>query len=244
MTREELIELVDQELNASYALPTQIQPKEVERIIKQSETWFYENYGDAVQYHSYIVRKSEFFTPEFKKTGRAVKMPDCVVSIERLRELNGSGLLGMVDRDFSDNKMVASEMYLNPFNGDSLVFRVAQYQFYDLTRAFFLEDIAHDYNRRTKLLQIRGRDPRYDVIIETRNKIPEEDLYEDYYFQRYIAAQAKMSLGRQLRLFNFNLMGDITINAGELVSEGQTEVDQIKQEIADQQPPIWMITFH
>lgn len=244
MTRQELVDLVTQELNSSYALPTQLQPTEIERIIKQTETWFYENYGEAVQSQDFIVAKAEFYSEAFKKTGRTVKMPECVVAVTGVRELNGSGLIGNIDRDFSDNKLIASEMYLNPFTGDSLVFRVAQYQFYDLTKAFFLDLIAYDYNRRTRLVKIKGRDPRYDVIFNCEVKIPEEDLYEDYYFQRYVTAQAKVSLGRQLSLFNFQLMGDITVNGADLKSEGNEEITNIKQEIQDQQPPIFMLTYH
>ena len=46
MTLNELVEEVQRELDVSFALPTQLQPAEIERIIKQSSKWFYENYSD------------------------------------------------------------------------------------------------------------------------------------------------------------------------------------------------------
>ena len=188
MTKQELVETVQRELDSSFALPSQLQPSEIERIIDQVSVWFYENYRESVETQYYIIRASEFKTPEFRKT-RTVTMPECVVSVFEVKEVTGAGLLGNIDRDFADNKLVASEIYLSPFTGDSLVFRTAQYQFFDLTRAFFLEWIRYDFNRRTRKLKILGRDPSRDVFFQTYVKIPDDKLYEDYYFFRYVTAK-------------------------------------------------------
>jgi hypothetical protein len=142
--------------------------------------------------------------------------------------------LGSIDKDFADNKLIASEIYLSPFTGDSLVFRTAQYQFFDLTRAFFLEWIRYDYNRRTKKCKILGRDPARDVFFNTYVKIPDDKLYEDYYFMRYVTAKSKIALGRMLSFFDYNLMGGIKVNAADIKSEGEQEVEKIETEIRDQ----------
>jgi hypothetical protein len=233
MTKQELVETVQRELDSSFALPSQLQPSEIERIIDQVSVWFYENYRESVETQYYIIRASEFKTPEFRKT-RTVTMPECVVSVFEVKEVTGAGLLGNIDRDFADNKLVASEIYLSPFTGDSLVFRTAQYQFFDLTRAFFLEWIRYDFNRRTRKLKILGRDPSRDVFFQTYVKIPDDKLYEDYYFFRYVTAKSKIALGRMLSFFDYNLMGGIKVNASEIKAEGEAEVEKIEQEIKDQ----------
>ena len=233
MTKQELVETVQRELDSSFALPSQLQPSEIERIIDQVSVWFYENYRESVETQYYIIRASEFKSPEFRKT-RTVTMPECVVSVFEVKEVTGAGLLGNIDRDFADNKLVASEIYLSPFTGDSLVFRTAQYQFFDLTRAFFLEWIRYDFNRRTRKLKILGRDPSRDVFFQTYVKIPDDKLYEDYYFFRYVTAKSKIALGRMLSFFDYNLMGGIKVNAADIKSEGEAEVEKIEQEIKDQ----------
>ena len=243
MTKQELVEQVQAELDVSFALPSQLQPSEIERIIDQSSVWFYENYQEAVEMQYYIMSLSQFSLPEFTKT-RTIQMPDCVVSVFEVKEITGAGLLGNIDRDFADNKLVASEIYLSPFTGDGLVFRTAQYQFFDLTRAFFLEWIRYDFNRRTKKVKILGRDPRYDVFFNTYVKIPADKLYEDYYFFRYITAKSKIALGRMLSFFDYNLMGGIKLNSAEIKAEGVEEVQKIEQEIQDQTPPDWFMTWH
>ena len=136
-----------------------------------------------------------------------------LVSVFECKEITGAGLLGTVDRDFADNKLIASEIYLSPFTGDSLVFRTAQYQFFDLTRAFFLEWIRYDFNRRTHKVKILGRDPHRDVFFNTYVKIPLDKLYEDYYFTRYVTAKSKIALGTMLGFFDYNFKDPMVIHS-------------------------------
>lgn len=243
MTENELVEEVQRELDVSFALPTQLQPTEISRIIKQSKVWFYENYRDAVEMQYFIMTSDKFQDPTFIST-RTIQMPECVVSVFEVKEITGAGLLGNIDRDFSDNKLIASEIYLSPFTGDNLVFRTAQYQFFDLTRAFFLDWIRYDYNRRTQKLKILGRDPRMDVFFNTYVKIPDDKLYEDYYFFRYVTAKAKIALGRMLMFFDYNLMGGIKINSSDVKAEGEAEIEKIEQQIRDEDSADYFMTWH
>lgn len=243
MTKNELVQIVQRELDNSFALPTQIQPEEIERIIDQEKVWFFENYRDAVETQYYIIQRSEFQKPEFR-TNRTIIMPECVISVFEVKEVTGAGMLGIVDRDFADNKLIASEIYLSPFTGDGLVYRIAQYQFFDLTKAFFMDLIRFDFNRRTKKLKITGRDPRYDVFIQTYVGIPEEKLYEDYYFTRMVTAKSKLSFARQLSFFEFNLMGGIRINVSNIQTEAESEIAKIEQSIKDEDTPDYFMVWH
>lgn len=238
MTKQELVDQVSRELDVSFALPSQLQPSEIERIIDQVSIFFYENYREAVETQYFIMKASEFNSPEFK-ANRTIQMPPCVVSVYEVKEVTGAGLIGNIDRDFADNKLVASEIYLSPFTGDGLVFRTAQYQFFDLTRAFFLEWIRYDFNRRTRKLKILGRDPTKDVFFNTYVRIPEDKLYEDYYFFRYVTAKSKIALGRMLSFFDYNLMGGIKVNSADIKAEGEAEIEKIEQQIKDEDSADW-----
>jgi len=205
--------------------------------------WFYENYRDSVETQYFIIKLEEFQKPAWKEC-RVINMPEGVVSVFEVREITGAGLLGTVDRDFADNKLIASEIYLSPFLGDGLVYRIAQYQFFDLTKAFFMDLIRFDFNRRTLKLKILGRDPRRDLFIQTYVKIPADKLYDDYYFYRYVTAKSKLSLARQLSFFDFNLMGGIKINVSDLRSEATEEIAKVEQEIKDQDTPDYFMVWH
>lgn len=243
MTRAELIDMMTAEITGSGALPYSIPEREANRIIEQALNWFYANYGPAVETQYYIVEKKWFTEPEFKKY-RSILLPDCVISVFEVKEVTGGGRLGTVDRDFSDNRLLASELFLSPFQSDDLVLRTAQYSYWDLTQAFILERISYDFNRNTKRLKILGRDPKRNVFIQTYAKIEENKLYDDWFFQRWVTAQAKISLARILGTFTFNLPGGIQIDASSIRDEGKEELQEIKTKIDEENSPDWFLIFH
>jgi hypothetical protein len=243
MTRGELIDMVTGEITGSGSLPYSIPEREANRIIDQALNWFYANYGPAVETQYYVIEKDWFRQPEFKKS-RSLLLPDCVVTVFEVKEIQGGGRLGSVDRDFSDNRLIASELFLSPFQSDDLVLRTAQYSYWDLTQAFILERIGFDFNRNTHRLKIVGRDPKRNVFIQTYAKIEENKLYDDWFFQRYVTSQAKISLGRILGTFKFNLPGGIEVDASGIKDEGNEELKEIKQRIDDENSPDWFFLFH
>jgi hypothetical protein len=243
MTRAELIQIVNDEITGSGALPYSVPERESERIINQALIWFYQNYQYAVETQYYVIEKRWFSDPEFKKT-RSILLPDCVVSIFECSEISGGGRLGTIDRDFSDNRLLAAEIYLAPFASDDLVLRTAQYSYWDLTKAFILERVRFDYNLNTHRLKILGRDPKKNLFLQAYVKIDESKLYDDWYFQRWVTAQSKVSLARILGFFTFNLPGGVTINADNIKEEGTTELEEIKQKIDDENSPDWFFQFH
>lgn len=243
MTTAELIQMCNDEITVSGALPYSIPVREMERIIAQASNWFYVNYGPSCETMYYVLPRELFKTSEFKKT-RSLKLPDCVVSIQDVRDFSGGGILKSPDQDFSDNRLIASELFLSPFQSDDLVLRTAQYSYWDLTKAFILERYAFDFNRNTKRLRILGRDPKRSVYIETYTKIEDYLLYDDWFFQRWVVANAKISLGRLLGSFKFNLPGGIEVDGDSFREDGKDELDNIKKTIDDENSPDWFMIFH
>jgi len=243
MSRGELIEIVNNEITGSCSLPYSVPEREMNRIIDQALNWFYVNYGPAVETQYYVITKDWFQTPEFKAT-RSILMPDCVVSVFEIREIQGAGRLGTIDADFYDNRLLAAELFLSPFASDDLVLRAAQYSYWDLTQAFILERVSYDFNRNTKRLKIIGRNPKRNCSVQTYAKIEENKLYDDWFFQRWVTAQAKISLGRILGFFTYNLPGGVQVNADTIKEEGKEELEEIKQKIDDENSPDWFYIFH
>ena len=243
MTRGEFLLEIKDEIRGTCALPYSIPDKEINRIINQAKKYFYRNYKEAVESNYYVIPKEEFKKPEFKKD-RTILLPDCVVSVYECKEISGGGRLFSIDGDFSDNKLMAAELYLSPFQSDDLVLRTAQYAYWDLAQAFFLEVLAYDFNRNTHKLKIKGRNPAKNVFLQTYVEIPEDDLFEDWFFIRYVTATVKVALGRILGFFTYNLPGGVSINSGDIKSEGESELEKILQQIDDENSPDWFMLFH
>lgn len=243
MTKDELVELVQDELTVSSGLPNSISPKEIERIIKNAERWFFINYKNAVESDFYVVPHSYFTSSEFTDR-RYIQLPDCVMTIQDFREIRGGSRIGIVDRDITENKIIASELFLSPVVGDDLVMRTAQYAYWDLTKAYFLDTVAYTFNQNTKRIKILGRNPRTSTIIKCFSKIPEVKLYDDDLFIRWVFAKSKIALGYMYSLYTYQLPGGVTINGSILKDAGEKELQEVKDQIDKEAPPDWFLVYN
>lgn len=243
MTKQELISLIQQEMTLSCALPYALNPTEVGRLIDTNARWCYDNYREAIEERYMAIPQAVFADPKFKSQGRFVVLPSCVRAVYEFGEATGGGsLAGTPDRDFADTKLIGSDVLMNPFMGDNLVYRTAMLSYYDLATQFFtIKTIEYRYNKNTKRLAVMGRDPMMDTYIKCAIDIRPEDLYDDDIFIRMCYARAKIELGRLLGLFTYNLPGGVQINFADIKQEGIDEYNAIIQQIKDEDSPDWFI---
>jgi hypothetical protein len=243
MVKDQLIELVQDEITASGAISTSIGIKEIDRIINDAARWFYQNYQYAVETVYYILPKATFDSV-WKSNRRQIVLPDCVVSVLDVKEMKSANFFGMVDRDITENRLIAAELYLAPFGSDDLVYRTAQYAYYDLTRAYFLERIQFSFNQNTHHLTLLGRNPIYDVSCRVMTKIPEQSLYDDPLFIDYVKGKALISMARVYSFISMSLPGGAQINASVLESQGTQMVDKVLEKIDSENVPDYFLQIH
>ena len=253
-TLDSLIQEVKDDLTHSCSLPFALNDMEIKRIIKRAKAWFYDNYQYAVEERYFILGKSLFASPKFAAT-RQIQLPDCIVGVMEVRQASGSGLTGTPDKDFGDAKLLGSELMLSPFVGDNLVYRTVLYSFFDLSKAYLLETYAYGFNKNTKLLTINGRDPGIssingvggdgtDVVVKASIAIPDENLFSDELFVRYVLANAKINIARLLGTFNYTTPGGVTLNPGAISAVGTAEMADVMKMINDENTPSYFFQWN
>jgi len=244
MTKQELIDEIKGELTASCALPFAPPDKEIERIIDLESRWLYREYRDSWFTKWYILDKKYYQTDAWKNT-RTFQLPECVVGIKVVYELtSGQRVFGIHDPDLQFDRLMAADLYLTPLSSDQITYRTIQWSFWDLSRAFNLRDIQTSFNMNTHRLTIIGRDPHESLFITTLDTIPTEEFYEDPIVMKWMIAKSKMSLARIFSTFNYNLLGNITVNYESWRQEGAEELQELKDKIASDNTPDWFHIFN
>lgn len=240
MIEKELIQDIRRELTFAKALPFSLPEEELKYIISIASRYFYDNWNYAVQENYLMLPLDMFRTPQFRKH-RIIVLPDCVQSVVGLKEMKGGSVFGTIDRDFGEQKMVGSEMFLTPFMGESIVYRTAVFSFLDLTKNLVLDTISYDFNKNSKHLFIKGHDPKTPIVCIIKKKLDPEYLYNDELFQRYCRAKAKTRLADLLQTFDFQMPGNIKLNFSAVITSANNEMDSIVKQMSSETLPNFII---
>lgn len=243
MSEHELIEDIKNEITFSGALPYSIPDKEIKRIIENDSRFFYDNWRHAVE-PRYLLLPTDVFKNERFKVHRTIQLPDCVQFVTDFKEAKGASIFATIDRDFSEQKFIGSEIYLTPFIGESIMYRTIIFSFLDLTRGLILDTIAYDYNKNTNSLGVVGRTPKVNAVVKILKKIDRDKLFEDELFQRYVRAHAKVRLAHMLQTFNYQLPGGVSINYQNMVATAEKEMQEVKDMMKGENTTDWMYLYN
>lgn len=243
MTLQDFIAQVNGEITASAAIPFSLPTVEIERLINLEKEWIFREYRDAVEDGWYVLDKKYYHTQEWKRT-RTYQLPNCVMAIKVIYEMtSGQRVFGIHDPDMSFDRLMAADLYLTPLSSDQIAYRTIQWSFWDLAKQFNLRDIQHNFNINSKRLKITGRDPVESLWLSTLNKIPDENLYDDPLFLKWVIARGKIQLARIIGTFNYTLIGGVQINYADIRAEGNEELTVLKEKIKSDSPADYFMFF-
>ena len=237
-TIEELIDLVQNELTISCALPKSLPDANIRQIVEtRALPWFYRSYQFAVQKIYFFIHKDAFTSEEFTKYSY-VQVPCAIQSVVYLYEVRGDSLfqLGINTPNLSVNLGVTNQPYLSSYVttiGELGVYKTVLDSMSDMLNQMNLYTTKYHFNQLTHRLNILTK-VNYHLILEAYVNIPAENMFSDTYFTKYVTAWAKMQQGRLLGTFDFSLPGGIKYNSADMVSQGKEEMKEVEEEIKGQ----------
>lgn len=245
LTIEEFVDLVQTEISVSCALPKTLPDANVRQIIEtRALPWFYRSYQFAVQKIYYLIRKEAFSSEEFTKYNY-VSVPCEIQSVVYLYEVRSASLfqLGINTPNLSVNLGVTNQPYLSSYVttiGELGVYKTMLDSMSDMLNQLNKYTLKYSFNQLNHRLHILTK-INYDVIIEAYANIPQENLFKDDLFFKYVVGWSKVQLGNMLGMYDFTLPGSIKINHANLITQGQAEIKEVEEEIKGQSNSNWFI---
>ena len=236
MTRNEMVEWLEDEVTMSGSIDISLTKKEYERVLTKETKMIYELYPDSIKAAYCIIPASTFYTPEFRRT-RTIQFPDCVLSVTRIMEMKRrNAMFGINDPDFSFDKTFQADMWFGTQMGmDTVMFRTIQWSLWDQLKQFNLVDMKHHWNRTSKQLLVTGHDPYNNVFCELDVKAAETELWDDPWVQKYIAAKCKLQVAKLIGTFTVQLVGGVTVNTNLYTEEANNDITECKEYWKDMQ---------
>lgn len=245
ITLEQLIDIVQQDLTFSGSLPKVLPDKEIHRLIKEiCLEWFYKNYQFAVQ-KSYYYLKYDWVTRDMYTRYQYFILPEEIENITKVIKAEDVSLfrLGIQAPNLSINLGVTNQPFLTSFvttAGDLALYRSTIGYFADEINKLTKNTIMFSYNHINKRLHFLGNIPDdSDLILECFVRVQEEELFDFEMFKKFVIGTSRSRMGELIGRFNFNMPGNFTYNAADIISGGKELVEEVKTYIKEQSTVSW-----
>ncbi|NBP58066.1 hypothetical protein EBU71_16330 [bacterium] len=232
---EELIDFVQNDITIGCSLPKILPDTEIRRFVEtRAKEWFYQNYQYAVSKQYYFLDRNAFSTEEYTRY-KYIELPCEIQSISYVYQMRGDSLLqlGINTPNLSVNMGVTNQPYLSSYVttiGELGVYKTLIDNLSDMMNQLNLYTTKFHFNYRTHRFNVLTN-VKYHLILECYVNIPDEDLFTDPYFIKYVTGWAKWQMGNLTGRYSVQLPGGVTINNQDLTTQGQAEMKEVQDEI-------------
>lgn len=242
------ITAISKEVTQSCALPMAVPLERIPALILQAARWFWQNDDWSVEERMYAIPNSEICKGAGKGKGlnKIVQLPEQITSVYGVFKRESTLMYGAMG-DFSIERMVMSSYSM--FGGVGAVgggvggFNSVGYSLTDVVTAMYEVDtfdqtlnppLTFNFNPYSHKLVLLGGLGDADLIIQAFKRCCLQDLYQNYYFFRFVVCLVKRSLSTIYGTYEFKYPGGVTINYSTFNDEAREELESIKEEIKSQ----------
>ena len=234
-TIEELIDFVQSDITIYGTLPKNLPDQAIRQFVEtRALPWFYMNYIYAVSLMYYYVDKCAFEQETFTRFSY-IDLPCEIQSISWIHQVRSVNMLqlGLNNPNLSVNLGVTNQPYLSSYVttiGELGTYKAIIDSMSDMLDQMTLFTSKYHFNEQTSRLNILTH-VNTSLILEAYINIPQENLFADNYFIKYVTAWAKMQQGNLLGRYDFNLPGAVKINSSEMVTQGKEEMKEVEEAV-------------
>ena len=206
--------------------------------IEVDETQIFDNIDDAIQKFSFEALSGEEVVALLVTTQKGVRdfvLDDRVQSVIDLRHQNSFGTSLSVGNNwvldasyFVNSSVLTSIDQLDTTNMAAITAKLSALE------SMFNVPLAYDFNYNTKILRFY-EDPNVNQIllkVALEYKPKEIDnIYNSTWVKRYATALTKLTWGNNLGKYNGTLINGSSLNYDRIISEAQTEIDKLEEEL-------------
>lgn len=226
---EELIDLVNQSLTLNCTIPTFVTADQIRRIATQEAArYFYRYYKYALQRTYYYVDLQSLYG----KTSTNIKfitLPDEIEAIKWVYMVNYNDMhnLGFLMPKGSINFGPTSQPYVASINVSEWAESVAVMQnFQDAISTFNKNTVKFAFDPNSKRFEVQTS-LKSNIMLEVYAHIPEEALFGDPLFIKYVTGKGMIELSIRLSFNDMQLAGNTKINADKFYEQGTKMVEEV-----------------
>lgn len=230
---EELIDVVKNNVTLNCRLPYTLGDDNIERIVKMDAIkYFIRWYKYATQITYYYVDLMSYF--KNKKTGtKFITLPDEVQSIKWIYLVGYEDMhnLGYMMPRNGIGMGQTSQPFVASINVSEFAQSVAAMQtFQDALAMFSKNTIKFSFDPNSKRFEVLTNLER-NLILEVRAQIPEDALFGDPLFIKYVTGQTMIEYSNHLSFTDMQLAGNTKISTDRIYDRGEKYVDEVKETI-------------
>lgn len=236
----QFIQRVQAEVTQSCALPFAVPVERIPSFIVQAAQWFWLNSDLCSEERMYVIKNEDIC--KGNGMNKIVTLPDRIIGVHGVYRTSSQMRYGTMG-DFSLERMMMSSY--SQFGGVGTIGGgvsgspgMTGYSLTDVVSSLYEVDtfnqtlnapLTYDYNIFSHKLVILGDLKWQDILINCYVRCKIQDLYNNYYFFRYVVCLAKKALSTIYGTFEFKMPGGVTINYSSFNDAADSELEEIKE---------------
>lgn len=233
MTRNEFIDVVRNNVTLNCKLPYTLGNDNIERILEfDAKPYFYRMCHHALRRTHYYVDLISM-QKNLRTATKIIQLPQEIESITWIYLVNYNDMhnLGVMMANSNLSLGLTSVPYVSHLSMSDWGTTTAVMQNIGDSLAHFSKNtIDHYFDPNTKLLEILTS-TSYNMVLKVYARIPEEYLFEDPYFIKYVSGMAMMDYATELTFADVTLAGNIKLQSDRIYSRGEALVTEVKEHI-------------